>query len=126
MPMKCLVLGLLCLFASGRIESADRVAAIPRLFTGEWNAVLASCEGREGDGHVTLSARQLSFYENAGSVSSVRILGPLDIVVDAEMAGEGQTWLDHLHFRLSSDKHSLTLLGMGQPWLLHRCPMPLQ
>jgi hypothetical protein len=102
-----------------------RVAAIPRPFTGEWNAVLASCEGREGDGHVTVSTTQLSFYESSGAVSAVRVLGPLDIVVDAEMAGEGETWLDHLHFRLSSDKRSLTVLGMGaQPWVLYRCPMP--
>jgi hypothetical protein len=123
--MKRLVLGLLCLFASCQIGAVGRVASIPRPFTGEWNAVLASCEGREGDGHVTLSAAQLSFYESVGSVSSVRVLGPLDIVVDAEMAGEGQTWLDHLHFRLSSDKRSLTVLGMGpQPWVLHRCPTP--
>jgi len=117
---------ILCLLASGEVGAVGRVASVPRQFTGEWDTVLAACESREGDGHLTLSATQVWFYESIGPVQSVRVLGPLDIVVDAQMSGEGERWLAHYHFRLSRDKRSLRLLDEGQPVVHHRCPTPLR
>lgn len=115
----------LCVLASGQVGAVGRVASIPRQFTGEWDTVLAACKSREGDDHLSLSTAQVWFYESIGPVQSLRVLGPLDIVVDAQMSGEGETWLAHYHFRLSRDKRSLSLLDEGQPVVYQRCPMPL-
>jgi len=123
---RCWVLLTLCLFSSGQIGAGQVASSVRRPFRGEWDTAPAACESGESDGHLSLSATRIAFYESIGPVTSVRLQGPLDIVVDAQMSGEGETWLAHYHFRLSRDKRSLSLLDEGQPVVYQRCPMPLQ
>jgi hypothetical protein len=116
-----LVAWILCLSASGQVWGTDRVVFIPRPFTGEWDAVVAACASREGDGHLTISARNVSLYESGGAVRSVRVQGPRGILVVADMSGEGERWVEPLELQLSKDSNSLSLVMQGQRLVYHRC-----
>jgi hypothetical protein len=57
-------------------------------------------------------------------VKKVIVNGPLDIVIVAEISGEGDTWQSDIHLRLSPDKNSLTDVSNERPLVRYRCPGP--
>ena len=102
--------------------AVEPVKSIPSSFQGTWNTKIANCKTHEGDGNLTLSSNEVAFYESDGLVKKVFVNSPLDIIVVAELSGEGDTWLSNIHLRLSPDKTSLIDVSNEKPLVRYRCP----
>jgi hypothetical protein len=80
---------------------------VPEGFRGKWASSLAWC-GKDHDGSLTITDRQVDFYASRGKVLSVKVLGPNEIDVELESRGEGEVWRNTRRFVLSVDGKSLT------------------
>jgi len=48
--------------------------------------------------------------------------GPREIMLIAELSGEGETWLGNSHFTLSADGNALPAVDhTGKPFVRYRC-----
>lgn len=101
--------------------AVDSVRTIPPAFHGKWSEKIEDCT-QDGEGNLTVSRKALAGYENYGTVKKVTVNGPLDIVVFAKNAGEGETWESTRRFRLSPDKKLLMDITYKEPNVLLRCP----
>ncbi|MBX2865106.1 MAG: hypothetical protein KTR27_16260 [Leptolyngbyaceae cyanobacterium MAG.088] len=81
--------------------------AIPSQFHGEWNSNLEHCGTAWGDSRLQIDANYIEFHESSGPVVEIVAQGDHDLTVTIELSGEGDTWLDERHFKLSSDLQAL-------------------
>ena len=82
-------------------------ARVPIDFRGRWASSEAQC-GVPHEGSLTISEDRIDFYESRGKVLSVNEASPLQVEVEIESTGEGQTWRHLRRFVLSQDKRTLT------------------
>jgi hypothetical protein len=80
---------------------------VPVQFQGRWASSLERCQIPH-EGSLTISEDRIDFYESRGRVLFVRVISPLEVELEIESTGEGQTWRHVRRFLLSDDKRSLT------------------
>lgn len=90
-------------------------------FQGQWGSDQKHC-GTDDDSRLTIGAGQIRFYESGGSIKAVVMQGQSDLAVIIALSGEGETWLDYRHFRLSADGKTLTDVTVEPELVRHRCP----
>jgi hypothetical protein len=99
---------------------AEQQNAVPARFQGEWAASLAQC-GKDSESRLVIGAAQIRFYESEGTIKAVVTRGERELALIAELSGEGETWLDFSHFRLSADQKTLTDITGERAFVRHRC-----
>jgi len=107
---KKLLLALLLCPAVGLPQSAQ----IPAQFHGKWGGGLQWCDG-EDDARLIVTANSVRFWESSGKVLEVRVISPLEIVIEVEARGEGEVSRGSLRFKLSEDKRTLTDITHESP-----------
>lgn len=107
-------------FAYGLALASQTPNTIPKQFLGEWGGSKAFCLTHNSNSVDTddlillIEPSRISFYESAGKVLAVATKGDRELALIVEMNSEGNTWLDTLQFRLSTDKNSITSIIGGQ------------
>jgi hypothetical protein len=92
-------------------------STIPAAFHGRWSANAVDCENEGDVTRLTISPRELRFYESSADVTAVSGTDQA-ISVSARYTGEGETWDATRTLALSDDGSSLTVDGMPRV----RCP----
>ena len=92
-------------------------STIPAAFHGRWSANAVDCENEGDVTRLTISPRELRFYESSADVTAVSGTDRA-ISVSARYTGEGETWDATRTLALSDDGSSLTVDGMPRV----RCP----
>lgn len=116
-----LSLGLVPSSAAADTITAAEPLAVPPRFQGQWGSDQKHC-GTDDDSRLTIGAGQIRFYESGGSIKAVVMQGQSDLAVIIALSGEGETWLDYRHFRLSADGKTLTDVTVEPELVRHRCP----
>lgn len=94
---------------------------IPRAYQGEWNMRAKDCGTSRNDSTLRLGSDSLAYLESTGPVRSAVTRGR-ELVLVAELKGEGETRLHAAHFRLARDKRTLTDVTSTPPLVRYRCP----
>ena len=101
---------------------ATASTTVPAAFIGKWDSGPKPCGySYRSDMQLDVTATELTFFESGGSVKSVKVNGPNDIVAEVAMSGEGEEWKKSLHMVLSEDGKALTL-DDGKMGARVRCP----
>lgn len=117
-----LVVAFFLLTVVGEGATAQTQQKVPREFQGEWNMRLADCNNALNDSALELRSNKISYYESSGPVRAVIRRGR-ELVLLAELSGEGETNVHAAHFRLSRDGRTLTD-ELSTPHLVrYRCPL---
>lgn len=95
---------------------------IPRAFQGEWNMQVRDCGTARNDSVLRLQGNQLAYFESTGPVRAA-VARERELVLIAELKGEGETRLHAAHFQLARDGRSLTDLRSTPPLVRYRCPL---
>lgn len=118
-----MLLALFLMLALGTAAGAEKQKAVPAHFVGLWNANLKHCGyGARAESGLTISTSHIEFYASAGPIHEVATQGGLDLLIVAELFGEGEARLTRLHFRLSADHKSLTNVTDGAKDVRFKCP----
>ena len=97
---------------------------IPQAFRGVWSANDICRKDEFDDSKLTITARDLQYYESGGSVISVTVRSARDIVVKAKFSGEDQSWTDKGEFRLSRNGNMLISVFRDRTsFARHRCKL---
>ncbi|UOO11052.1 MULTISPECIES: hypothetical protein [unclassified Synechocystis] len=97
--------------------------SIPPRFQGTWVENLKNCALPMDDTRLVLSDGWVDFHESRGKITAVTVDDELNLRVTAKLAGEGETWKDTFHFRLSENHQKLTSIHEdGISFTRHRCP----
>lgn len=104
--MRKILLIALALTTSVQANTLKHVRTVPSAFTGEWNTNLSNCKSQGGDGILSISSKQISFYESSGQVQDILLKGPHDIIITALLSGEGDTWTQSIHLKLSENDNN--------------------
>lgn len=103
------------------VSSAAAVATLPAGFVGKWDEGPKPCSTEyRSQMQLDIAATELSFFESGGTVKSVKINSPTDIVAEVAMAGEGDTWTSSMHMVLTDDGKTLTI-DEGKAGVRTRC-----
>jgi hypothetical protein len=90
-------------------------------FRGRW----ASSENRCGvahEGSLSIYEDRIDFYESRGKVLSVTVVSPMEVELQIESTGEGQTWQQVRRFVLSEGGRTLTdITNARYPFSRVRC-----
>lgn len=97
-------------------------ALVPAAFQAEWAANLKTCGAGIDADWMRLTPSEIRYYESGGKVTAVVVNSPLDIVVSADLSGEGETWSRSFHFVLSPDQSQLTDVSDKTGMIRQRCP----
>jgi hypothetical protein len=97
-------------------------AHVPKKFQGMWSPSAQSCSDW-GETTLAIKSNRVDLWESRGPVMAV-VVRKDEIVITAEISGEGYTWLEPLHFQISSDGNTLTDLHRAEPnhLKLYKCP----
>jgi hypothetical protein len=114
----------LCLVIGGACHAQEpALRTIPERWHGEWNEDRSACGTDSNDSRLALSADRIEFWESFGLVRGAFTNGPLEILIVADMAGEGLTWLGSSHFRMAGSGDSIAMdTGDGRQFIRYRCP----
>ncbi len=109
--------------AAGNGASADAAAGliIPARYHGEWVGVGDTC-GQPTDSRLTVTERDMRFWESVGTVTQVSAIDEKTIEVDAGYEGEGDRWSRHQRLTLSDGGDQLVITDQGQAFRRKRCP----
>lgn len=102
--------------------STSETKTVPVAFRGEWNATLKDCGTGNNDSRLRITATTLRFYEGAGAVRAAFTQGPFEVLIVADMSGEGTTWLASHQFTLAGDGSYLSTWVDGARFIRYRCP----
>lgn len=119
-------LAALCL-VTGLAGAAERHETVPARFIGHWAGSPAACrDPAADDARLYIGADRVRFWESEGPVVAAVTGDPEELLVVAELSGEGQTWLTTAHFRLSADGRWLEdVESLPQlPFRRYRCAEP--
>jgi hypothetical protein len=107
--------------AGAVVVASAQAAMVPADFQGRWAGSRAQC-GVHHEASLTVHEERVDFYESRGSVLSVTVARPLEIELELELTGEGQTWRAVTRFVLSKDKRTLTdVTNSRSPFARVRC-----
>lgn len=116
----------LCLFilVAGSVNAgaAERRTVIPAGFQGEWNIVKRDCGTSRNDSGLRIAGKLIQQFESRGKVLSVVTRGKRELAVILESSGEGETWLETQHYRLSANGKELTDARSEAAPVRYRCP----
>lgn len=71
---------------------------------------------------LVIKSRHITYWGSAGPIKAVVTRGPREIMLIAELSGEGETWLGARHFTLSADGNALTSVDRAdKPFVRYRC-----
>lgn len=102
--------------------SSAAIATLPASFVGKWDEGPKPCStAYRSQMQLDVDATKMSFFESGGTVKSVKVNSPTDIVAEVAMAGEGDTWTSTMHMVLSDDGKTLTI-DEGKAGVRMRCP----
>ena len=90
---------------------------------GDWGTSLTDCGTEVDDTTLHIGKRHISYRESSGPVQAVVVRGTNEVALVAELASEGEAWLDASTFMLSPDGKQLTQsFGVnGKPLVRVRC-----
>jgi hypothetical protein len=92
---------------------------IPAAFHGRWDGSLAGCvNGTEQK--LTIAADALHFHESTAKPTSVTVINPTSVGINADMSGEGEEWKSSMELVLNGD--TLTTTMKGDSFDRVRCP----
>nr|WP_137677687.1 hypothetical protein [Parerythrobacter lutipelagi] len=74
---------------------------VPNRFIGVWDYIKGTCDPAS-DMRLEIGQTEFGFYESVGQLAGVRHEGEA-IVVDLDMAGEGETWTESLRLVLKDE-----------------------
>ena len=94
---------------------------IPRAYQGEWNMRVKDCGTSRNDSTLRLRPDSIAYFESTGPVKTAVTRGK-ELVLVAELQGEGETRLHAAHFRLSRNGRTLTDVTSTPPLVRYRCP----
>ncbi|WMJ70629.1 hypothetical protein [Stenotrophomonas sp. 24(2023)] len=118
-----LPIALLLALISVGANAAERHDSVPTKFLGEWSADLGACGTDTDDSVLVIRPHHITFWGSNGPIKAVVTRGALEIMLIVESTGEGETWLDAQHFRLSADGTRLATLHDGtESFMRYRCP----
>ncbi len=104
------------------VSSAAAIATLPAGFVGKWDEGPKPCSAAyRSQMQLDIAASEMSFFESGGTVKSVKVNSPTDIVAEVAMAGEGETWTSKMHMVLTDDGKTLTI-DEGKAGVRKRCP----
>ncbi len=96
---------------------------IPKKFHSEWNEKRNDCGTGNNDSSLTITATEMHFYESDGAVRGAFMNGPYEILVVADMSGEGSSWMSSFHYTLAGDGDYLSMrMEDGSLFVRYRCP----
>ena len=81
--------------------TASAENAIPDRFIGVWDYIRGTCDPAS-DMRLEIEEDEFGFYESTGKVTNVQTEGAA-VIVDLDMAGEGETWTQSLRLVLTDD-----------------------
>ncbi|MEO9635519.1 MAG: hypothetical protein ABJF89_01160 [Parasphingorhabdus sp.] len=100
------------------------VQVLPEKFHGVWTENLSSCgpDIRDFDDTVlTVSGRELLFWESIHNLQSIVRNGPGDVSVVTAAMGEGEAWRGEFQMILSEDGDTLSIASEGSSFDRFRC-----
>ena len=104
------------------LHAAERVDSVPARFLGEWSAGTRACGADWDESILVIKPRHITYWGSVGPIKAVVTNGPREIMLIAELSGEGETWLSASHFRLSADGNALTAVDRAEkPFIRYRC-----
>jgi hypothetical protein len=110
-----------CFVAGLVVVGAAQEPTVPDDFRGAWASSRTRC-GTVHEGSLSITARRVDFYESRGSVLAVRLISPLEVELDLELTGEGESRRSVRRFVLSKDKSTLTdITNSRYPFSRVRC-----
>ncbi|MFK7842272.1 MAG: hypothetical protein AB8B54_08400 [Sphingorhabdus sp.] len=105
-------------------KAKEETQVLPEKFHGVWTENLSSCgpDIRDFDDTVlTVSGRELLFWESVHNLQSIMRNGPGDVSVVTAAMGEGETWRGEFQMILSEDGDTLTIASDGSSFDRFRC-----
>lgn len=93
--------------------------AIPAMFHGRWDSTLEGCAAGT-DLKMVVTANEISFHESIAKPTSVTVINPTSVGINADVSGEGQEWTSSLELVLNGDKLTTTMQGLSTDRV--RCP----
>ncbi len=97
---------------------------IPLEFQGRWATELKNCNTNH-ENNLTISDREIEYWESRGPILAATKKAENELVLIAELSGEGEKWSSFRHYILSDDKSELTdithLMVKDKPVRV-RCP----
>ena len=96
------------------VAGTESQATIPKPFRGAWAASAADCAAARAESKLTLRETAVDFYESRGRVLAIATRGNTELALLSEASGDGQSWLDARHFKLSGDHRTLTDVTGGR------------
>lgn len=94
---------------------------IPRAWQGEWNMHVRDCGTARNDSLLRLQGNTITYFESTGPVRAA-VARDQELVLIAELKGEGETRLHPAHFLLARDGRTLTDVSSTPPLVRYRCP----
>jgi hypothetical protein len=94
---------------------------IPRAYQGEWNMLVKDCGTSRNDSALRLHGNKVSYFESTGKVRAA-VARDRELVLIAELKGEGETRLHAAHFQLAPDGRTLTDVMSTPALVRYRCP----
>src|SRR5918995_549351 len=95
------------LIAGTALVATAQDSKVPIEFQGRWAGTQAQC-GVAHEASLTIHEDRIDFYESRGKVLAAVVTRPLEVELEIEATGEGQTWREVRRFTLSDDKRTLT------------------
>lgn len=106
------------------LGQTTRPPTFPDLLLGQWTQDLAACGGEDTEG-VSIEPDSVQFYEAVGRVQAIAVDRDGAVTSELRFSGEGRSWTETAHFRLSNDQTSVEVRALGQKLVLMRCPIVL-
>lgn len=115
-------ISLLVLICAGPAGAAELQSTVPARFQGDWASSVKQCGADYDELRLSIGASTIRFQESGGSIKAVVTQGESELALISELSGEGETWLDISHFRLSTDQSTLVDMTGETEVVRHRCP----
>jgi len=94
-------------FSFFTIEAAESHKSIPTIFQGKWTSSLKDC-GTDHETNLEIFKNHISFFESDGPVISIVTKQKNELALIIELTGEGDEWLDFVHFKINNKNNQLT------------------
>ena len=112
----------LVLAVSAPALAAQSTPTVPKRFQGEWNERVNDCGTGDNDSAMRLTATRLELYESSGPIRAVVTNGEFELMVIAELSGEGESHFLYRRYRLAGDGSYLADVTDGDKYIRYRCP----